>query len=131
MKGAKGGRKGYRNKSHQLDVIVRDKINLVAKLQVRGEAPSTGSVPAWLMMSSTDKRSNRPLASTDYCQHLLSRLLYLYLDFSCHARALPLRAVRGSLPQAEGVSSGTLAGGQLRGLRAQTEAHRNNVPTAA
>jgi hypothetical protein len=35
MKGTKGGRKGYRNKSHQLDVIVRDKINCLAKLQVR------------------------------------------------------------------------------------------------
>jgi hypothetical protein len=42
MKGTKGGRKGYRNKSHQLDVIVRDKINCLAKLQVRVPWSSAG-----------------------------------------------------------------------------------------
>lgn len=39
MSGKGGGkpsanRKGYRNKSHQLEVIVRDKVNALAKLQV-------------------------------------------------------------------------------------------------
>lgn len=50
MKGTKGGRKGYRNKSHQLDVIVRDKINCLAKLQVR--VPWSN----WLM----EQHRNRP-----------------------------------------------------------------------